>query len=128
MTKRTGSADIHIANRIRERRTELGMTQKELATLLGVTYQQLHKREKALNRTSAADLWLTAKALDVEVSYFFEGLQDKQPTPKKIARLRAQANVTRRLAGLLNELSPTRRETMITMARMLRDGDAELRG
>jgi transcriptional regulator with XRE-family HTH domain len=53
----------------------LGLTQQQMAELVGVTYQQAHKYEKGINRVSAGRLYRIAKALGVEVSYFFEGLQ-----------------------------------------------------
>jgi transcriptional regulator with XRE-family HTH domain len=66
--------DRHVGARIRERRIKLGLTQPELAKLIGVTYQQVHKYEKGSNRIAASRLHQIAQALNVEVSYFFEGL------------------------------------------------------
>ena len=53
----------------------LGLTQQELANLIGVTYQQAHKYEKGTNRAAAGRLYSLAQALGVEVGYFYEGLQ-----------------------------------------------------
>jgi transcriptional regulator with XRE-family HTH domain len=72
-------ADRHIAARIRERRLELGLTQQQLAELVGVTYQQAHKYEKGDNRVAVGRLYLIAQALDVEPGYFFEGLGAERP-------------------------------------------------
>src|SRR4051795_11682338 len=66
--------DRHVARRIRERRLELGLTQQQLAELVGITYQQAHKYEKGDNRVAVGRLYLIARALDVEPAYFFEGL------------------------------------------------------
>ena len=52
----------------------LGLTQQEMAELIGVTYQQAHKYEKGINRVTAGRLYHIAQALGVEVGYFFEGL------------------------------------------------------
>jgi DNA-binding XRE family transcriptional regulator len=49
----TAAADNHIAGRIRERRIMLGLTQQQLAEMIGVTYQQAHKYERGINRVSA---------------------------------------------------------------------------
>jgi transcriptional regulator with XRE-family HTH domain len=78
--KRVGRApaqdvDRYVAARIRQRRIMLGLTQQQMAELIGVTYQQAHKYEKGLNRVAAGRLYSIAQALGVEVGYFFEGLQ-----------------------------------------------------
>ena len=67
--------DRYVGARIRERRIMLGLTQQQMAELIGVTYQQAHKYEKGMNRVTAGRLYCIAQALGVEVSYFFEGGQ-----------------------------------------------------
>ncbi|HLY58110.1 MAG TPA: helix-turn-helix transcriptional regulator, partial [Stellaceae bacterium] len=52
-TSRTQDIDRHVGARIRERRIMLGLTQQQLADLIGVTYQQAHKYERGINRVSA---------------------------------------------------------------------------
>jgi transcriptional regulator with XRE-family HTH domain len=52
----------------------LGLTQQQMAELIGVTYQQAHKYEKGINRIAAGRLYHIARALGVEVGYLFEGL------------------------------------------------------
>jgi DNA-binding XRE family transcriptional regulator len=69
-------ADRHVACRIRERRLALGLTQQQVAELVGVTYQQAHKYEVGGNRVSAGRLYQIARALGVEPAYFFEGAGD----------------------------------------------------
>ena len=59
---------------MRDRRVILGLTQQQMAELIGVTYQQAHKYEKGINRVAAGRLYTIAQALGVDVSYFFEGL------------------------------------------------------
>jgi transcriptional regulator with XRE-family HTH domain len=59
---------------MRERRIMLGLTQHQMAELIGVTYQQAHKYEKGINRVAAGRLYHIAQALGVEVGYFFEEL------------------------------------------------------
>jgi transcriptional regulator with XRE-family HTH domain len=66
----------HIGGRIRQRRTELGLTQEQLGDMLGVSYQQIQKYETAANRVSASRLYELARACGVDVSYFFEELED----------------------------------------------------
>jgi transcriptional regulator with XRE-family HTH domain len=71
---RAQDTDRHVGSRIRERRIMLGLTQHQMAELIGVTYQQAHKYEKGINRVAAGRLYHIAQALGVEVGYFFEGL------------------------------------------------------
>lgn len=66
--------DIHIGRVLRRRRQLLGLTQAQLAEVCGLTFQQIHKYETAINSLSATRLWRLADALSVPVSYFFEGL------------------------------------------------------
>jgi len=71
--------DIHIGKRLRWRRRSVGLTQGDLANRIGVRFQQIQKYECAANRTSAAILWKLACALEVRVSYFYEGLPGAAP-------------------------------------------------
>ncbi len=66
--------DLHIGQRVRHRRWLLGMTQQQLALAVGIRFQQIQKYESGANRISASRLWDLAKALDMPVSFFFEGL------------------------------------------------------
>ena len=65
--------DIYVGQRVRERRTSLGMSQENLASKLGVTFQQVQKYEKGTNRIGASRLYQVSQALDVPVSHFFDG-------------------------------------------------------
>ncbi|MDX1540666.1 MAG: helix-turn-helix transcriptional regulator [Geminicoccaceae bacterium] len=71
---RAQDVDRHVGARMRERRIMLGLTQQQMAELIGVTYQQAHKYEKGINRVAAGRLYNIAQALGVEVGYFFDGL------------------------------------------------------
>lgn len=66
--------DVHVGKRIRHRRWLVGMTQQQLAESVGIKFQQIQKYETGANRVSASRLWDIADALDVEVSFFFEGI------------------------------------------------------
>jgi transcriptional regulator with XRE-family HTH domain len=76
MGGRTKRIDAHVGERIRLRRTELGLTQEQLATALAVSYQQIQKYETGANRVSAGRILEIARKLDVDVGYFFEGVSD----------------------------------------------------
>ena len=66
--------DVHVGRRLREARLSKGMTQTNLGIALGVSFQQVQKHEKGMNRIGASRLWDICKILDVAVIYFFEGL------------------------------------------------------
>lgn len=63
--------DIEVGRRVRERRMLLGMSQAKLAEELGVSFQQVQKYEKGLNRISGSRLHLASKVLDIPVSQLF---------------------------------------------------------
>jgi transcriptional regulator with XRE-family HTH domain len=71
MAKSTTSHDVEVGQRIRARRMAKGMSQTELGNLLGVTFQQVQKYEKGVNRVGAGRLVRVGEALDVPVSFFF---------------------------------------------------------
>ncbi|RYH01852.1 XRE family transcriptional regulator [Salipiger sp. IMCC34102] len=75
--------DVHVGKRIRHRRWMLGMTQQNLAEAVGIKFQQIQKYETGMNRVSASRLWDIAVAMNVEVSFFFEGIEESpDATPK----------------------------------------------
>ena len=83
---RPQDVDRWVGQRMRERRVMLGLTQQQMAELIGVTYQQAHKYEKGINRIAAGRLYTIARTLGVDVSYFFEGLSDTaefRPSPQQ---------------------------------------------
>ncbi|MGH1354142.1 MAG: helix-turn-helix domain-containing protein [Thalassovita sp.] len=67
--------DVHVGVRIRQRRWMVGMTQQQLAGKVGIKFQQVQKYETGANRVSASRLWRIAKAMEVSVGHFFEGLE-----------------------------------------------------
>ncbi len=69
--------DVHVGKKIRQRRWLTGMTQQQLAEQVGIKFQQIQKYETGANRVSASRLWDISDALDVSVSFFFEGLESK---------------------------------------------------
>ena len=73
-TVRATDVDRYVGMRIRERRVMLGLSQQQMADMIGVTYQQAHKYERGINRISAGRLYEIAQVLSVPVSFFFEGV------------------------------------------------------
>lgn len=66
--------DIHVGQRVRMRRNEVGMSQTNLADRLGITFQQVQKYERGTNRISTSKLYEIAIALETPITYFFEDL------------------------------------------------------
>ena len=64
--------DVHVGQRVRQRRVLCGLSQTELANAIGLTFQQLQKYERGMNRISASKLWQISQVLDVPVQWFFE--------------------------------------------------------
>ena len=75
-SRATGSLDIHFGEKLRARRMMMApkVSQSELANALGVTFQQIQKYEKGVNRLSAAMMVRIAEVLNVDVQYFFDEL------------------------------------------------------
>jgi len=74
MTDRT---DLHVGKRLRRRRRLLGMTQQDLASMVGVRFQQIQKYECGANRVTSSRLYDLSHALNVSVQYFFDGLESE---------------------------------------------------
>ena len=66
--------DVQVGSRVRLRRMLIGMSQERLGELLGLTFQQVQKYEKGLNRIGAGRLFDIARILGVSIDYFYEGL------------------------------------------------------
>jgi transcriptional regulator with XRE-family HTH domain len=77
----TATIDDHVAARIRERRSMLGLNQRQLGGLIGVSCQRMHAYERGINRVSVGRLYEIACALNVPIAYFYEGLGEKPPQP-----------------------------------------------
>ena len=75
--------DIHVGKRLRLRRSMLGLSQEALGDKIGVTFQQIQKYERGINRIGSSRLYELSLILDIPVSYFFEGMQDDGDLPKK---------------------------------------------
>ena len=73
--------DMHVGQRMRQRREFLGISQGRLGRHLGLTFSQVQKYEKGANRIGAGRLYLIAEYLEVPVQYFFEGLREAEAAP-----------------------------------------------
>ncbi|MBT3359727.1 MAG: helix-turn-helix transcriptional regulator [Rhodospirillales bacterium] len=103
VTSRATDTDRHVGARIRERRIMLGLSQQQMADMIGVTYQQAHKYERGINRISAGRLYQIAQVLKVPIEFFFENLEDlgKEASPND--RQRMCLELARNFSQISNE-------------------------
>jgi transcriptional regulator with XRE-family HTH domain len=66
------AVDAHVGARLRMRRTQLGLSQERLAESVGLTFQQIQKYERGVNRVGASRLWDLARALRVPIEFFYQ--------------------------------------------------------
>ncbi len=81
------AVDEHIGQRVQLRRVMMGLSQKDLAKICGVTFQQIQKYESAGNRISASRLFELSTALETPISFFFIGLPGYMPEPNRSGRI-----------------------------------------
>jgi transcriptional regulator with XRE-family HTH domain len=93
--------DLHLGRRLRRRRRLLGLTQQQLASAVGIRFQQIQKYECGANRISAARLWQLSEALEIPIGYFYDGLTEAQ------ARREREAPIENRSGEVM-----ARKETM----------------
>ena len=118
---RTDNTDRHVGTKIRERRVLMGLTQQDMASLLGVTYQQAHKYERGLNRVSAGRLYDIAQVLHVPPAHFFEGLEDE-----RVAQLTGrQADCLALVRNFVSIESEDQQKALCQLARTLAERKAK---
>lgn len=67
--------DAHVGMRLKTLRQQRSMSQTDIANALGLTFQQVQKYERGVNRMSASKLWAAARHLSIEVREFYRGLE-----------------------------------------------------
>ena len=90
---RPSPIDVHVGARIRLRRTLMGMSQERLGEALGLTFQQVQKYERGVNRVGASRLFDLSRVLDVSISFFFDDM------PETLANLHGTYQTTRAVGG-----------------------------
>lgn len=95
----------------------LGLTQQQLAALIGITYQQAHKYERGINRVSAGRLYELATVLGVDVGYFFEGV-GAEDGERFSARQRMCLDLARNFARIEDE---RKQDAIAQLTRVLAD-------
>jgi transcriptional regulator with XRE-family HTH domain len=80
-SRRPNPIDVHVGSRVRFRRMLIGMSQEKLGEKLGLTFQQIQKYEKGINRIGASRLFDLAQVLGVAVQFFYEEAPSMDPQP-----------------------------------------------
>ncbi len=115
--------DVHVGFRVRLRRNLLGMSQEKLGRAIGLTFQQIQKYERGVNRVGASRLFTLGRALDVPVSFFFEDLSPEAAgSGKRRARGLSEAP-----ASVLEPDALSKRETVELIRAYYRVTDPKLR-
>jgi transcriptional regulator with XRE-family HTH domain len=83
--RKPNDVDAHVGARLRQRRMLLGISQEQLAEMLGLTFQQVQKYERGTNRVSASRLFQLARALDTPITWFFEDIESDRAAREKSA-------------------------------------------
>jgi transcriptional regulator with XRE-family HTH domain len=102
MRRSFSAIDELVAQRIRERRLMLGLTQEQFGEMIGVSPQQAVKYEYGINSVSAGRLYEIACALHTPIEYFFEGVDGKSAEQTR-GHQRMLLNVLRNFGDIKNE-------------------------
>jgi len=124
---RASPIDVHVGSRIRLRRTLLGMSQERLGEALGLTFQQVQKYERGVNRVSASRLFDLGRVLDVPISFFYDDMSEVTAANSPAARANplGLAEAQEAFAGTDENLH--RRETLELVRAYYRITDAAVR-
>jgi transcriptional regulator with XRE-family HTH domain len=119
--RRVTGMDRVIGSRLRARRLEMKLSQEELGTKLGVSFQQVQKYEKGVNRIGSARLVEIASVLDVNVSYFLDNLtkaNGKMLEPSKLTEFLGTLEGSA-INEAMMKLNPAHRKSVVDLARSL---------
>ena len=132
--KQANSIDAQVGNRVRLRRMLVGMSQEKLGEMLGLTFQQVQKYEKGVNRIGAGRLYRVGQILGVPVSYFYEDVTEQgletspvasdRATPSAVEFLSSSEGMQLTLA-FMRIREPKVRRRVIDLVKSLADGESE---
>jgi transcriptional regulator with XRE-family HTH domain len=133
--KQANPIDAQVGNRVRLRRMLIGMSQEKLGELLGLTFQQVQKYEKGVNRIGAGRLFQIAHILGVPIGYFYEGvigdgdgltgLPEENGGPPLMEFLSSGEGLQLSLA-FMRIKEPKVRKRVLDLVKSLADGEEEL--
>lgn len=119
--------DVHVGARLRLRRTLLGLSQEKLGEAIGLTFQQVQKYERGVNRIGASRLFELSRVLDVPVGYFFEEMDPAIESARRPAPDSETGELSEAPAAVYEGNPIMKRETLELVRAYLRIGDAQTR-
>ena len=116
--------DEYVAQKMRARRLQLGLSQEDLANGLGITFQQVQKYEKGHNRMGAGRLHRVSQILDVPIQYFFDDMPSEAPVKDDLTAMAkrpvlSSSEVERVVAAYSAISDESMREALLTMMRTI---------
>jgi transcriptional regulator with XRE-family HTH domain len=124
--RRVQDIDAHIGLKVRAQRTLLGMSQTELASRVGITFQQIQKYENGTNRMGASRLYAIASALGVSPANFFTDLA-LRPGQRPLATADGVDVMERRetleLVRYYSAIPPNVRSALLSLFRKMADNE-----
>lgn len=118
------AVDIGIGQILRRRRIEIGMSQERLAEVLGITFQQVQKYEKGVNRIAASRLWDISKALDLPVTRFFDAAPKTQVRAPRTERESLNPESVQLMSLFGTITSRTLRKRVVDLVRTMAEDEA----
>lgn len=122
---RASPVDAHVGARIRLRRTLMNMSQERLGDALGLTFQQVQKYERGVNRVGASRLFDLSRILDVPISFFYDNMPEALGGNGNHGR--AMAGFAEQQDGFGGEDAVTKRETLELVRAYYRITDPNVR-
>jgi transcriptional regulator with XRE-family HTH domain len=110
--------DIHVGERVTQLRLWQGLTQKQLGDRLGLTFQQVQKYERGVNRIVASRLLTLATIFDVPIGFFFDGLPGVTPSASPLEHKKPNAE-TLRVVEAYYRLSRRKRRAVIEFVKRI---------
>ncbi len=124
--KRPNQTDIAVGQRIRAFRKEANFSQTELANQIGVTFQQVQKYENGTNGVGAGRLTMLARALDIPITAFFDGLarrtDKRRDDSARLVELESMPAAPKLLKAFSDISDAVIQSEIIKLARALSDG------
>ena len=131
-TKRPNPIDVHVGSRLRMRRMMLGMSQVKLGEAFGVTFQQVQKYEKGVNRMGSSRLQQAADILGVTVPFFFEGAtggtykpDGSSPSPAYVNEFVSSDDGLRLIKAFARIPRPVVRQRIVALVREIAGDDGQ---
>ena len=119
--------DVYVGSRLKARRIELGISLTKIGKMVGITFQQVQKYEKGLNRIGSSRLYEFSKILKVPVSYFFDGYEISSNCVDNILKDERNSKIEKEIVLLVDYFyklkNPLLRKSVISLLRNILPDD-----